>query len=70
MTDIAGALKQSKSWTWNHRLRILFLLFVLALAAPWPVSGQALSPCCAILAAGLSSIANSLQTIARSLNEI
>ena len=70
MTNIAEALKQGKSWAWSRGPRVLLLMLVLVLTAPWPVSGQALSPCCAILAAGLSSIANSLQTIAHSLSAI
>lgn len=70
MTSISAALKRSNSWVWSRRLRIVLLVVVLVLTAPWPARGQALSPCCAILAAGLSSIANSLKTIASSLNAI
>jgi len=70
MTRVLAALKGSKSWVWSHRLRIVFLCIVLVLTAPWPARGQALSPCCVILAAGLTSIANSLRTIASSLNAI
>ena len=70
MTSVSATLKRSKSWAWSHRLRIIFLCVVLILTAPWPARGQALSPCCVILAAGLSSIANSLRTIASSLNAI
>ena len=70
MTSVSAALKRSNSWVWSRKLRVLVLVIVLALTAPWPARGQALSPCCAILAAGLSSIANSLKTIASSLNAI
>ena len=70
MTSVSAALKRSRSWIWSRRLRVIVLAIVLALTAPWPARGQALSPCCVILAAGLSSIANSLQTIARSLSAI
>jgi hypothetical protein len=70
MTSVSAALKGKRSWVWSHRLRIIFLCIVLILTAPWPARGQALSPCCVILAAGLSSIANSLKTIASSLNAI
>src|SRR5581483_5490422 len=70
MTSVSEALNRSRSWVWSRRLRIIVLVIVLALTAPWPARGQGLSPCCVILAAGLSSIANSLQTIARSLNAI
>ena len=70
MTSVSATLKGSRSWVWGHRLRIIVLCVVLVLTAPWPARGQVLSPCCAILAAGLSSIANSLKTIASSLNAI
>jgi hypothetical protein len=70
MTSVSAALKGKRSWVWSHRLRIIFLCIVLILTAPWPARGQALSPCCVILSAGLSSIANSLKTIASSLNAI
>jgi hypothetical protein len=70
MISVSAALKRSRSWVWGYRLRITFLCVVLVLTAPWPARGQVLSPCCAILAAGLSSIANSLKTIASSLNAI
>src|ERR1700686_1998001 len=70
MTSVSAALERSKSWVWSRRLRIIILVIILALTAPWPATGQALSPCCVILAAGLSSIANSLKTIASSLNAI
>ncbi len=66
MTNVAEALKRSKSWMWSRRLRLTLLISVLVLTAPWPASGQADGPCCAILVAGLSSIANSLQSIAHS----
>src|ERR1700692_2879507 len=70
MTSVSAALERSKSWVWSRRLRIIILVIVLALTAPWPATGQALSPCWVILAAGLSSIANSLKAIASSLNAI
>src|SRR5260370_995499 len=70
MTSVSAALERSEFWVRSRRLRIIILVIVLALTAPWPATGQALSPCCVILAAGLSSIANSLKTIASSLNAI
>src|SRR6202140_124473 len=70
MTSVSAALERSKAWVWSRRLRIIILVIVLALTAPSPATGQALSPCFFILAAGLSSIANSLKTIASSLNAI
>ena len=54
----------------SHKLRVLLLSLVLILAAPWPAEGQ-FSPCCAILAAGLSSISTALQSvIGGGLNQI
>ena len=70
MTNVGEALKRSKSWMWSRRLRLTLHISVLVLTAPWPASGQADGPCCAILVAGLSSIANSLQSIAHSLSAI
>ena len=52
MTNVAEALKRSKSWMWSRRLRFTLLISVLVLTAPWPASGQADGPCCAILVSG------------------
>jgi hypothetical protein len=47
------------------------LALVLIVAAPWSAEGQFPSPCCAILAAGLSSISSALQSvIGGGLNQI
>ncbi len=70
MRRIQGALMKGKSWIASHRLRLALLALVLILAAPWPAEGQ-FSPCCAILAAGLSSISSALQNvIGGGLNQI
>jgi hypothetical protein len=62
MTSLRTVLKKGKAWMGSHKLRVLLLSLVLILAAPWPAEGQ-FSPCCAILAAGLSSISSALQSI-------
>jgi hypothetical protein len=70
MKRLAGALTKSTTWIGSHRLRVVLLTIVLILTAPWPAEGQ-FSPCCAILAAGLSSISSALQSvIGGGLNQI
>jgi hypothetical protein len=70
MKRLSDALTNGKSWIANHKLRVALLTIVLILAAPWPAEGQ-FSPCCAILAAGLSSISSTLQNvIGGGLNQI
>ena len=62
MKPLGRFLRNGKSWIASHKLRASLLALVLILAAPWPVEGQ-LSPCCAILAAGLSSISSALTSV-------
>jgi hypothetical protein len=70
MRSLQTVLKKGNSWMGTHKLRVLLLSLVLILAAPWPAEGQ-FSPCCAILAAGLSSISSALQNvIGGGLNQI
>ncbi len=70
MKRLRDALTNGKSWIASHKLRAALLAVVLILAAPWPAEGQ-FSPCCAILAAGLSSISSALQNvIGGGLNQI
>jgi hypothetical protein len=57
------AVKQSLGWARGHRLRVAVLILVFALVAPQPVKSQFLDPCCAILAAGLTTIANTLSSV-------
>ena len=71
MKRFEQALAKSRSWTGRHKLRVVLLAIVLMVAAPWPARGQFLDPCCAILAAGLSSISSALQSvIGGGLNQI
>ncbi len=63
-------LRKGASWIKGHKLRVILLSLILTIAAPWPAEGQ-FSPCCAILAAGLSSISSALQSvIGGGLNQI
>ena len=62
MKRLQDGLTRSKTWLGSHKLRVVLLTLVLVLAAPWPAEGQ-FSPCCAILAAGLSSISSALKSI-------
>lgn len=55
--------RQSLSWARGHKLRVLVMLVVFALLAPRPARSQFLDPCCAILAAGLGTIANTLSSV-------
>jgi hypothetical protein len=50
-------------WTRNHKLRGLSLVMMLMMLWPQPVRSQFLDPCCAIIAAGLATIAKTLATI-------
>jgi hypothetical protein len=71
MKQLCGALKRGKSWISCHKLRAVLLAAVLLVTAPWPARAQFLDPCCAILAAGLSSISSALQSvIGGGLNQI
>ena len=56
-------MKSSARWVWERRLRVVALVLVLALITPRPVKSQFLDPCCAIMAAGLATIANTLSSV-------
>jgi hypothetical protein len=63
MKAFRDSLKPAKSWIPGHKLRTVVLGAVLFVAAPWPAKGQFVDPCCAIMAAGLSSISSALQNV-------
>jgi len=50
-------------WAWGHKLRAAILALVLVILAPRQVKSQLLDPCCAILAAGLSTISSTLSNV-------
>jgi PRTRC genetic system ThiF family protein len=55
----------------GHKLRAVILAVVLVFTAPWPARAQIISPCCALLVAGLSSIQSALtKVVGGGLNQI
>ena len=63
MTKISELLWTIKNWLCGHKLRSAILALVLLFTAPWSARGQFLDPCCAMLAAGLSSIESALTSV-------
>jgi hypothetical protein len=63
MKSFRAALKTAKCWIVGHKLRAAVLALVLLIIAPWPARGQFVDPCCAIMAAGLSSISSALENV-------
>jgi hypothetical protein len=63
MKQLREGLKKAKFWTLNHKLRAVLVACLLIVSAPWPARGQFFDPCCAILAAGLSSVTSALQNV-------
>lgn len=63
MKTIRSLLQKGRCWTNTHKVRVLIVVVVLVLAAPWPARGQFVDPCCALLSAGLASIADALQSV-------
>jgi hypothetical protein len=60
---ILPVLKRSMAWTRNHKLRVAALVLVLVATMPDASKGQFLDPCCAMLAAGLTTISNALSSV-------
>jgi hypothetical protein len=50
-------------WAWGHKMRVVVLAVMLAMVAPHPAKSIILDPCCAILAAGLSTISSTLSNV-------
>ena len=72
---LGRSVKQSASrglnWAWKYKFRVAVLALVFTLVAPRPAKSQFLDPCCAILEAGLSTIASTLSgVIGGGLNSI
>ena len=64
MRRMKDILDITKNWLLGHRLRAAILTTVLIFTAPWPARAQfGLDPCCALLAAGLSSIQSALSSV-------
>lgn len=72
MRRMKDILETTKNWLLGHKLRAAILAIVLVFTAPWPARAQfGLDPCCALLAAGLSSIQSALTSvIGGGLNQI
>lgn len=60
---IRREFKNAGLWTRLHKLRAVCLMVMLVLLWPRPARSQFLDPCCAIMAAGLSTISKTLTNI-------
>jgi len=63
MSKLVEQAKRGLRWTWGHKFRAVVLLAAFSLLVPPPARGQFLDPCCAILAAGLSTISSTLSNV-------
>jgi len=63
MQKMINNLRRGLRWVGRHRIHAGVLLLVLCLAEPKPVKSQFLDPCCALLAAGLSTIGSTLSSV-------
>jgi hypothetical protein len=63
MKTAIQSVKRGLRWAWGHKVRTVVLLLVLTLAVPRPARSQFIDPCCAIMAAGLSTISSTLSSV-------
>ena len=63
MRKAIQSVKGGLRWARGHKVRTVVLLLVLTLAVPRPVRSQFIDPCCAIMAAGLSTISSTLSSV-------
>jgi hypothetical protein len=63
MRTAIQSVKRGLRWAWGHKIRTIVLLLVLTLVVPRPVRSQFIDPCCAIMAAGLSTISSTLSSV-------
>ena len=63
MRGTIHSLKRGLRWIWDHKVRTVVLLLVVTLIMPTPVKSQFFDPCCAIMAAGLSTISSTLGNV-------
>jgi hypothetical protein len=63
LTRSLDTCRNGLHWAWGHKLRVAVLGLVFAVVAPRPMKSQILDPCCAILSAGLSTIASTLSGV-------
>jgi hypothetical protein len=60
---VKPGLRSTIGWARAHRVRVAALVLVFLLALPRPLKSQFLDPCCAIMAAGLSTISSALSGV-------
>ena len=71
MKTLMALVKTTASWMFSHKMRAAVLALVMVFTAPWPARAQIISPCCALLVAGLSSIQSALaKVVGGGLNQI
>jgi hypothetical protein len=56
-------MKTGFRWILEHKIRVVVLTVIVALVAPKPLKSQFVDPCCALLAAGLTTIGNTLSSV-------
>src|SRR2546426_1483216 len=71
-TSVRGALRHAGAWLRAKKLALVAVLMIVMLVIPQSSEGQFIpSPCCAILASGLGSIASAITNVVGSaLNAI
>ena len=60
---VKPGLRSAIGWARDHRLRVAVMVLAFLLVLPRPVKSQFLDPCCAIMAAGLSTISSTLSSV-------
>lgn len=63
MKNTAKKGMRALKWARGHMGRVVVLLFVLTLLVPKPMRSQFIDPCCAILAAGLTTISSTISSV-------
>lgn len=63
LKKVKPGLRSAIGWARAHRLRVPAMVLVVLLVLPRPVKSQFLDPCCAIMAAGLSTISSTLSSV-------
>ncbi len=60
---LSNQVGESLRWGWSHKFRVTVLAMIFAVVAPRSVKSEIIDPCCAILAAGLSTISSALSNV-------
>lgn len=63
LTKLKYRVERGSHWAWGHKLRVAVMAVILGMVAPRPAKSIILDPCCAILAAGLSTISSTLSNV-------